>query len=281
VVEEAHNLIGRSDEGSQYRANPKEHAIRLFTRMLAEMRALGQGILICDQLPSALAPEAMKQTNLKVLMRMTAMDDREEMGNTMDLEEAHLKDVVHFTSGQAYVYVEGWDRVRRVQAPNFKKEHNLEEPQTDLEVQDSMHYFEESNPALFMPFEECPEGCNICNRRVRNQAERFVRQVTNRENSFEKKVIPNSTEPLLATACGTFYYHVRAKVIAMKAAGEAVDAVFPYCAYLHVIHFHPEIMNGCKKHSKLCTCQAEGRDSMYQKFLRLSQSISEQEDQNA
>lgn len=281
VVEEAHNLIGRSDEGSQYRANPKEHAIRLFTRMLAEMRALGQGILICDQLPSALAPEAMKQTNLKVLMRMTAMDDREEMGNTMDLEEAHLKDVVHFTSGQAYVYVEGWDRVRRVQAPNFKKEHNLEEPQTDLEVQDSMHYFEETNPALFMPFEECPEGCNICNRRVRNQAERFVRQVTNRENSFEKKVIPNSTEPLLATACGTFYYHVRAKVIAMKAAGEAVDAVFPYCAYLHVIHFHPEIMNGCKKHSKLCTCQAEGRDSMYQKFLRLSQSISEQEDQNA
>ncbi len=34
VVEEAHNLIGRSDEGSQYRANPKEHAIGCCTGCL-------------------------------------------------------------------------------------------------------------------------------------------------------------------------------------------------------------------------------------------------------
>ena len=43
---------------------------------------------------------------------MTAKDDREEIGNTMDLNETQLKQVVHFKSGHAYVYHEGEDRVR-------------------------------------------------------------------------------------------------------------------------------------------------------------------------
>src|SRR5207253_5770829 len=44
LVEEAHNVIGRGEghTGGGDRANPKEVAIRFFTRMLAEMRALGE-----------------------------------------------------------------------------------------------------------------------------------------------------------------------------------------------------------------------------------------------
>ena len=53
--------------------------------MLAEMRALGQGILIADQLPTAISAQAVKQTNVKVMMRITSKDDREEIGNSMDL----------------------------------------------------------------------------------------------------------------------------------------------------------------------------------------------------
>ena len=36
--------------------------------------------MIADQLPTAIAPQAVKQTNVKILMRVTAKDDREEMG---------------------------------------------------------------------------------------------------------------------------------------------------------------------------------------------------------
>src|ERR1051326_759795 len=69
LVEEAHNVIGRGEGqgGGGNKANPKEIAIRFFVRMLAEMRALGEGILIADQLPTAIAPEAIKSTNLKVM----------------------------------------------------------------------------------------------------------------------------------------------------------------------------------------------------------------------
>ena len=75
LVEEAHNLIGATG-GSENRADPKVKTIELFVNMLAEMRALGQGILIADQLPTAIAPQAVKQTNVKILMRVTAKDDR-------------------------------------------------------------------------------------------------------------------------------------------------------------------------------------------------------------
>ena len=39
------------------------------------MRALGEGILIADQLPTAIAPEAIKSTNLKVMHRVVAAED--------------------------------------------------------------------------------------------------------------------------------------------------------------------------------------------------------------
>lgn len=114
LVEEAHNLIASTGNGSENRADPKAHTIEIFVNMLAEMRALGEGILIADQLPTAIAAQAVKQTNVKVLMRMTAKDDREVIGNTMDLDEIQMKQVVHFKSGHAYIYHEGEDHVRLV-----------------------------------------------------------------------------------------------------------------------------------------------------------------------
>ncbi|EKC62797.1 hypothetical protein LEA_11657, partial [human gut metagenome] len=43
--------------------------------MLAEVRALGEGIVIADQLPTAMAPEVLKNTGLKLGHRITAQDD--------------------------------------------------------------------------------------------------------------------------------------------------------------------------------------------------------------
>ena len=63
LVEEAHNLLG-SDAGaggSREGGDAKGVAVRYFTRMLAEMRALGEGLIIADQLPTALASEVVKK----------------------------------------------------------------------------------------------------------------------------------------------------------------------------------------------------------------------------
>src|SRR6266849_7260316 len=88
VFEEAHRLLKNvntqvSDEGS----NPRAQAIEVFTNMLSEVRAYGQGVVVAEQIPSKLAPDVLKNTNLKIVHRLIAKDDRESIGQTMNLNE--------------------------------------------------------------------------------------------------------------------------------------------------------------------------------------------------
>lgn len=259
VVEEAHNLIGRGSQGgSDNRANPREQAIQLFIRMLAEMRALGEGILIADQLPTALAPEAVKQTNLKVLMRLTALDDREEIGNTMDLDAEHMKAVAHFRSGQAYAYLDRWDRVQLLDTDNFKSQYSVEEPQDESILASEMKSFEDALPSLYMPFPECSLGCNTCNRRVRSLVERGL--------VAGKMGIP----PTSLTAC----QWLAAKTQEVRAQAESRYAenspVFEFCAFLHAMHEQQQVFSMCRRRDSNCTCKMP--DGLQQRLRTLAQS---------
>ena len=82
--EEAHNLIGpTTDDPVGGSVDPKISATKYLVKMLAEVRALGEGIVIADQLPTAMAPEVLKNTGLKLGQRITAQDDRNLLGSTM------------------------------------------------------------------------------------------------------------------------------------------------------------------------------------------------------
>ena len=107
-IEEAHNLIASTTEqkGSE-EVNPKISATAFIVKMLAEVRALREGIIIADQLPSLLSPEVIKNTSLKILHRMTAQDDRELMGSTMNASGAQLTEVSTYRTGQTLIYYEG------------------------------------------------------------------------------------------------------------------------------------------------------------------------------
>ena len=241
--------------------------------MLAEMRALGQGILIADQLPTALAPEAVKQTNLKVLMRLTWMDDRVEIGNTMDVSEAELKDVVRFKSGQAYVYIEEWDRVRQVRTPNFKDIHGVGEPPDDLTITDIMNRYEESNPKLFMPFAECSIGCRKCNRRLRNQAERFVRPLI----KIGPARIDNNVQGNGAwgTLCKTIRLKAMAEAMRLRNEYGEVDALFPFCSFVHFLHLSAPLFQACERMQGDCECKTNGRSTQCQIMIDAGQKVVE------
>lgn len=274
VVEEAHNLIGRAGSStSEYRANPREQAINLFVRMLAEMRALGQGILIADQLPTSLASEAVKNTNLKVLMRMTAKDDREDMGNTMDLDAKAQSEVVHFKKGLAYVYVEDeadvWAVARRVRTTNYKATlgvggQSLEVPPADDDVRRWMSGFEKSDEfrLLFMPFPQCAAGCRVCDRRVRSQSERLIRALQ-RENRLRSQMALGQN----MTACNILRVEVRQ---AAKLLGNA-SPIFPFCAYVHLLNMDAELVRECRQRDD-CNCK---RDEVAQQkaWLQLGQAL--------
>jgi len=116
VLEEAHNIVGRSGGGGGgEQADPKAFAAEYVSHMLAEMRALGEGIIIADQLPSAVAPEVVKNTGTKLAHRLVANDDREELGGTMLMREPEQEELARLQPGEAYLYTEGLYRPRRIQ----------------------------------------------------------------------------------------------------------------------------------------------------------------------
>lgn len=106
-LEEAHNLIGPNAITSSEEGNPKAAATAYIVKMLAEVRALGQGIVIGDQLPSNLASEVLKNTSVRICHRLTAPDDRQQMQHSMNASALQFETMATQTSGYALVSLEG------------------------------------------------------------------------------------------------------------------------------------------------------------------------------
>lgn len=107
-IEEAHNLIGpESEEQTGADANPKQAATAFVVKMLAEVRALKEGIVIADQLPTVMAQEVIKNTSLKIGLRITASDDRSLLGSTMAANSLQLEEMATFNVGRSLISYEG------------------------------------------------------------------------------------------------------------------------------------------------------------------------------
>ena len=112
VVEEAHRLLKATVGGSS-----AGHAVEMFAGLLAEIRAYGEGIVVAEQIPSKLIPDVVKNSALKVLHRLPSADDREQIGATMNLDEAQSRAVVSLPPGRAVVFTDGMDRPVLVRIP--------------------------------------------------------------------------------------------------------------------------------------------------------------------
>ncbi|MEU5692779.1 ATP-binding protein [Actinosynnema sp. NPDC020468] len=112
VIEEAHRLLKRAQEGS-----PTAHAVELFTSLLAEIRSYGEGIVIAEQIPAKIVPDVVKNTALKIIHRLPALEDREAVGATMNLDEAQSRHIVSLPPGRAVVFTDGMDHPIRVSVP--------------------------------------------------------------------------------------------------------------------------------------------------------------------
>lgn len=115
-IEEAHNLIGpEAEETSGADANPKQAATAFVVKMLAEVRALKEGIIIADQLPTVMAQEVIKNTGLKIGLRITSSDDRGLLGSTMAANSLQMEEMATFNVGRSLISYEGLMRPFTIQ----------------------------------------------------------------------------------------------------------------------------------------------------------------------
>jgi Helicase HerA, central domain len=105
LVEEAHRLLARSQGARAAQdAQAKEKAAEAFANTLAENRKYGEGVIIAEQLPTKLVLDAVKNTNLKIMHRLTAEDDRRYLGQTMGFDESQMRFATRLQTGEALVY---------------------------------------------------------------------------------------------------------------------------------------------------------------------------------
>lgn len=117
IVEEAHRLLssggGNSPTGGENGVSTQDSrskSISLFIDMLAEIRAKGEGIFIVEQIPTKLVSDVIKNTNLKIMHRITSKDDRHYLGEAMNMSEQQKNYVTTLKTGDAIIFDEQLDK---------------------------------------------------------------------------------------------------------------------------------------------------------------------------
>lgn len=113
IVEEAHRLFrnaGAADNPEV--ANIRGAAVEQFANQLAEMRAMGQGVVVVDQIPAKMIPDVIKNTALKCVHQLGALDDRKAVGETMALGEQEQLELARLkpSNGEMVAYHSSWEK---------------------------------------------------------------------------------------------------------------------------------------------------------------------------
>jgi hypothetical protein len=159
IVEEAHRLLTNRPAVQQngLQGDPSSKAVETFVNLLAEIRAAGQGVVIADQVPMRLAPEVLKNTNLKICHRLVARDDRAAVGATMNMDEQQMQAAGTLSAGEAAIFSEGDDRPVLVRVPLVK---DLTVPPSDRDVRERMDSaLRETGSLRFHSSSVCAETC--------------------------------------------------------------------------------------------------------------------------
>lgn len=118
IIEEAHNIIAPESEQKIETVDPKISATQFIVKMLAEVRALGEGIIIADQIPTAMAPEVLKNTVNKFVLKMISGEDREIVGQAMLASPIQLDKLVTYSVGKS-LYIA--DKMQKPMEMQFSK----------------------------------------------------------------------------------------------------------------------------------------------------------------
>lgn len=117
VIEEAHRLLKKVEPGS---SPSRAKSVEFFCNMLAEIRSYGQGLMICDQVPTKLAPDVLKNTNLKLIHRTVMEEDRRAVGAAMNMTEQQMEYLSSLRRGCAAAFAEGDNRPKLIMMPLVK-----------------------------------------------------------------------------------------------------------------------------------------------------------------
>ena len=142
ILEEAHNILRRdSGEKSGEGGNVAGKSVEMISNAIAEMRTYGEGFIIVDQSPGAVDASAIRNTNVKIIMRLPDDSDRQVAGKAAGMKDNQVDEIAKLPTGVAVVYQNDWEEPVLCKIGKFEDEeisfefHPNED--NDIVVQDS------------------------------------------------------------------------------------------------------------------------------------------------
>lgn len=162
VVEEAHNVLSNTQSvgNSEVAADTKAKSVGAFSNMLSEVRAYGEGLIISDQSPEKLAPDAMRNTNLQIAHQLRDRNDRDAIARAMIMDEEQRDFLGKLGVGEAALFMTGLERATFIHIPEYKDKAGFDQSSTDAEIHEGMRDFTQLHLRASLPF----DGCRFCNR---------------------------------------------------------------------------------------------------------------------
>lgn len=151
VIEEAHRLLPNiSSSNNQESSDTKAKAVETFTNILAEIRSLGEGIIVADQIASKLHQDVIKNTNVKILHRTMAKEDRDIIGESINLTEDQILDIAELKTGEAIVHNKDVHQAFMVQVD---QKHEQQIDYNNEQIKDFYKRFLDSNANMSYKYE--------------------------------------------------------------------------------------------------------------------------------
>jgi len=109
VIEEAHRLLKNvsTERNSEMMGNPKGKAVEVFCNVIAEMRSLGQGVAVVEQIPSKISPDVIKNSNMKIVHRLVSRDDQSLLAGSLGINDDEALYLNRLRTGHALCHKEG------------------------------------------------------------------------------------------------------------------------------------------------------------------------------
>lgn len=153
IIEEAHRLLKNinTERSSEMMGNPKGKAVEVFCNVIAEMRSLGQGVAVVEQIPSKISPEVIKNSNMKICHRLVSRDDQSLVAGSLGINDNEALYLNRLKTGHALCHKEGMHRpIECAVNNNFKSL-----PKSDNKIHEIMS---KQNVTILHPFESYEIG---------------------------------------------------------------------------------------------------------------------------